>query len=218
MSDPMIIFENVTKKYPLYHHIVGGFKQLLFNPLVAIERFQNSHHNVLEEITLKVPRGEILGIVGKNGAGKSTLLGLILGVLRPTKGRVLVRGKALALLELSAGFHPDLSGRENILLKGVLLGRTRREVKSRVQAIINFADIGKFIDEPVRIYSQGMTARLGFAVIVCLDPEVLLIDDVLAVGDSDFKKKCTNQINLLRSAGTTVVMASHLLDELLRKC
>lgn len=163
----------------------------------------------LRDVTLSVVRGETLGIMGPNGSGKSTLLKCLAGILRPTAGTALVHGRAAALLELGAGFHPDLSGRENIMLNGLILGLSRREVRQKIDAIIDFADIGDFIDTQVRFYSSGMYLRLGFAVAAHIDPEVLLVDEILAVGDERFLRKCDEHIDRFRSGGGTVLMATH---------
>ncbi len=218
MSVPAVSFEKVNKTYPLYHHIVGGFKHFLFNFSDALRLMRTAKFVALKDITFQVSRGETLGIIGRNGVGKSTTLGLISGVLKPTSGRITTQGKILPLLDLGAGFHPDLTGRENIFLNGILLGHTRKLMKKKISEIIAFADLGDFIEEPTRIYSNGMLARLGFSVIVCLEPEVLLIDEVLGVGDIDFQKKCFNKMLELKKSGVTIVFVSHALDDILRIC
>ena len=140
------------------------------------------------------------------------------GVLKPTAGKITVSGRTLPLLDLGAGFHPDLTGRENIILNGVLLGRTQKQILSKMDAILSFADLGDFIDEPIRIYSGGMVARLGFSVIACLDPEILLIDEVLGVGDKNFQDKCFERILKLKQSGVTIVFISHNLQDILKIC
>jgi len=207
--EPTIIFENVSKTYPLYHHITGGIKNLIFHPIRGIKSLKYSRFQALKDISFNVKKGETLGIIGKNGAGKSTILGLIAGVLRPSKGRVIVNGRVSPLLELGAGFHPELTGRENIMLKGVLIGLTRSEVLAKMDEIVNFSELGDFIDQPVRIYSSGMLARLGFSIVASLDPEVLLIDEILAVGDMDFQKKCLQRMAVFKKRGVTIIFVSH---------
>jgi lipopolysaccharide transport system ATP-binding protein len=160
-------------------------------------------------MSFEVARGETLGIIGRNGAGKSTLLGLIAGVLRPTRGRVTLRGRVSPLLELGGGFHPELTGRENIVLNGVLLGMTRKEVAQRSDEIIEFSELRDFIDQPIRTYSSGMLARLGFSVVAHLDPEIILLDEVLAVGDAVFQRKCIQKMLEFKKRGTTIVFVSH---------
>ena len=163
-------------------------------------------------------KGETLGIIGKNGAGKSTILGLIAGVLRPNTGRVMVNGRISPLLELGAGFHPELTGRENIMLKGVLIGLTRSEVLKKIDEIIEFSELDDFIDQPVRIYSSGMLARLGFSIVASLDPEILLIDEILAVGDMDFQKKCIQRMTAFKKRGVTIIFVSHNLASVENIC
>ncbi|HOJ43375.1 MAG TPA: ABC transporter ATP-binding protein, partial [Syntrophorhabdaceae bacterium] len=201
MSDIAISFMDVTKTYPLYHHITGGLKGLIFHPVKAVKSLKSSHFLALKDISFDVKRGEAFGIMGKNGAGKSTILGLIAGVLKPTKGKIIVNGRISPLLELGAGFHPELTGRENIVLKGVLIGLTRRQIQDRMEEIIDFSELGEFIDQPVRIYSSGMLARLGFSIIANLNPDILLIDEILAVGDKDFQNKCIQRMLSFKNKG-----------------
>jgi len=166
----------------------------------------------LDGVTFSVQPGEALAIVGPNGAGKSTLLKLVSGILRPTSGTVEIEGRVTALIELGAGFHPEITGRENALINGMLLGLSRREIEERMDEIAAFADIGEFFDLPVKTYSSGMYVRLGFAVAVLADPDILLVDEVLAVGDEAFTHRCLDQIARMRRAGVTLVMVSHDLD------
>lgn len=166
---------------------------------------------VLRDVCLQVPKGRTVGVIGRNGSGKSTLLKLMARILKPDRGSLAVNGKVAALIELGAGFHPELTGRENIMINGIILGLTRAEIRARMGAIIEFADIGEFIDYPVRTYSSGMYARLGFAVAVNVDPDVLLIDEVLSVGDADFSKKCYDALDRFKQAGKSIVVVSHSL-------
>ncbi len=162
-------------------------------------------HIALDGVNLSVDPGEAVAIIGPNGSGKSTFLKLAGGILRPTHGEVEVGGRVTALIELGAGFHPEISGRENVLINGMLLGLTRPEVEERMPAIIEFADIGDFIDQPVKTYSSGMYVRLGFAVAVSADPDILLIDEVLAVGDRAFTRRCLDRLARMRQRGVTMV-------------
>jgi lipopolysaccharide transport system ATP-binding protein len=218
MREQVIIFDHVNKSYPLYHHIAGGLKGFFLNLPKSIDSIKNSRYEALRDISFYVYKGETFGVIGKNGSGKSTTLGLIAGVLKPTKGKVVVKGRISPLLELGAGFHPELSGRENIVLNGVLCGLSRMEVLRKIDRIIEFSEIGDFIDQPVRTYSSGMTARLGFSVIANLDPEILLIDEVLAVGDIDFQEKCTDKMMEFKKNGVTIVIVSHSMTDVEKVC
>lgn len=166
----------------------------------------------LEDFDLKVGPGEAVGIIGPNGSGKSTVLKLITGILRPTRGSVAVDGRVTALIELGAGFHPEISGRENIIINGMLLGLSRKEVEDKLDEIVRFSGVGDFIDQPVKTYSSGMFVRLGFSVAVAVDPDILLIDEVLAVGDEAFMRRCLDRIARMRRQGVTLVIVSHDLD------
>jgi ABC-type polysaccharide/polyol phosphate transport system ATPase subunit len=166
----------------------------------------------LDGIDFAAAAGEAVALIGPNGSGKSTLLKLAGGILRPTAGTVEVDGRVTALIELGAGFHPEISGRENVLINGMLLGLSKREVEARIPEIVDFAGIGPFIDQPVKTYSSGMYVRLGFAVAVAVDPDVLLIDEVLAVGDEAFTQRCLDRLARMRRQGVTMVLVSHDLD------
>ncbi len=218
MQEPIIIFEKVSKSYPLYTHVKAGIKGFIFNFPKAIKELRGKRFEALKDISFEVYKGETFGVIGKNGAGKSTLLGLMAGVLKPTRGKVFVNGRVSPLLELGAGFSNDLTGRENIILNGVLLGMTRKEVFKKMDAIIEFSELGEFIDQPVRMYSSGMVARLGFSIAVHIDPEILLIDEVLAVGDINFQKKCLERMMEFKDKGVTMVFVSHSMDDVKRIC
>ena len=172
----------------------------------------------LRDVTLSVPRGKTFGLVGRNGSGKSTLLKLVTGIYTPTRGTVEVHGRISALLELGAGFHPDFSGRENIFVNGIILGMSRREIRARLEEIIEFSELADFIDEPVRTYSSGMYARLAFAVATHVDPEILLIDEILSVGDEHFGRKSAAKMEEFRKAGKTILLVTHDLSTLQRRC
>ena len=218
MREPIIVFDHVRKNFLLYKHITGGTKNLLFHLPRVLSSIKNSRYEVLTDVSFTINQGETFGIIGRNGAGKSTLLGLIAGVLKPSGGRVIVKGHASALLELGAGFHPELTGRENILLNGIILGLTKKEVLKKLDEIIEFSELGEFIDQPIRVYSNGMLARLGFSVVACLDPVILLIDEILAVGDSAFQKKCINKMMGFKKDKVTMVFVSHSMPDIIKIC
>ncbi len=174
--------------------------------------------DVLCGVSFDVPRGETWGIIGPNGAGKSTMLKLLTGIYRPDRGTVRVRGRLASLIELGAGFHPDFSGRENVLLNGIILGMTQREIASKFDEILRFAELEEFIDEPVRTYSTGMYMRLGFSIAVHVDPDVLFLDEVLAVGDESFSRKCRTRLSEFQADGKTLLMVSHDLTAVAGYC
>ena len=217
MKNKVIIFDKVVKSYPSYTHITGGIKNFLIHFNKSIRNFKK-RHVVLREISFEITQGECVGFVGRNGVGKSTILGMIAGVLKPDSRKIFVKGRVSPLLELGAGFHPDLTGRENIILNGILLGMTKKEVLSKIDSIIEFSGIKDFIDQPIRIYSSGMVARLAFSVIAHLDPEILLIDEILAVGDIEFQKKSYNKILEFKQKRITIVLVSHSLENIKMLC
>ncbi len=218
MSEAVIIFDKVCKSYPFYQSIKGGFKNFLIHLPKTLHGMKKTRFEVLHDISFKVYKGETFGIIGRNGAGKSTILGLIAGVLKPSKGSIAVKGKISPLLELGGGFHPDLNGKENILMNGVLLGLTKNKVLQKMDKIIQFSEIGDFINQPIRTYSSGMVARLGFSIIAYLDPEILLIDEGLAVGDIEFQKKCVNKAMEFKKSGVTIVFVSHSVNLIKKIC
>jgi len=212
-----IQFDGVSKKFILHHERARSFQELV----VGLFRRNNRSREefwALRDVSFAVERGETVGIIGPNGAGKSTVLKLISRIIEPTSGQIAVRGRIGALLELGAGFHPDLTGRENIYLNGSILGLSRAEIRRRLDDIIGFAELERFIDVPVKHYSSGMFVRLGFSVAVHTDPEILLVDEVLAVGDQAFQRKCIEQIMEFRCAGCTVVLVSHDLQMIQHLC
>jgi ABC-2 type transport system ATP-binding protein/lipopolysaccharide transport system ATP-binding protein len=172
----------------------------------------------LKDVSFYVNRGEVFGLIGHNGAGKSTLLKLIARVLRPTKGRVLVKGKVAPLLEFGAGFHPELTGRENVYLNGAMLGFTQDEMDAKFQDIVDFAELWDFIDAPLRTYSSGMWARLGFSVATDVDPDILIIDEILSVGDEAFQRKSMDRITSFRDKGVSILFVSHNMDAISQMC
>lgn len=207
MREIAVSFDRVSKSYPLYKEF-RGIKNVLFDLTKHISR-HSPQFEALRDISFEVYKGEKFGVIGRNGAGKSTTLGLVAGVLRPTSGRVVVNGRIFPLLSLGAGFHPELSGKENIILNGILMGLTRREVLQKLEEIIEFSELEEFINRPVRVYSSGMLARLGFSVVAHLDPEILLIDEVLGVGDIKFQKKCQEKMMEFRQGNVTMIIVSH---------
>ena len=212
MSESMISVEKLAKEFQLSHSGVGSLKtMLLWWKKRTIERLE-----VLRGVSFEVARGECVAVVGRNGAGKSTLLSLLARVYKPTSGSVSVRGRVAPLLELGAGFHPDLTGIENVFFNGVVLGLTRKQIAERLDMIIDFADLRRHIDAPVRTYSSGMLARLGFSVAVHVDADVLLVDEVLAVGDFEFEQKCYARIEDFRAAGGTILFVSHQMESVRR--
>jgi lipopolysaccharide transport system ATP-binding protein len=214
----IIVFDKVYKTYPRYYEITGGIKRVLFNLRTTLKNLKSFKYDALQDISFSVKKGEAIGFIGRNGAGKSTLLGLMAGVLRPTSGTISVKQRISPLLELGGGFHSDLTGRENIKLNGVLLGLSLKEVLKKMQMIIDFSELGEFIDQPVKAYSSGMKARLGFSVVAHLDPEILLIDEVLGVGDAKFREKCRDKIHDFKKKGVTIVLVSHSMSEVSEIC
>lgn len=172
----------------------------------------------LKDINFSVKEGEVLGIIGRNGAGKSTLLKLLSKITAPTTGEIRIKGRVGALLEVGTGFHPELTGRENIFLNGSILGMTKTEIKSKFDEIVDFAGVAKYVDTPVKRYSSGMVVRLGFAVAAHLEPEILVVDEVLAVGDADFQEKCINKMNAVSKQGRTVLFVSHNMTSVMQLC
>ncbi|WP_035107504.1 ABC transporter ATP-binding protein [Desulfovirgula thermocuniculi] len=196
---------DLWKKFRIYHERVLSLKERV----IFWGRQKTEDFWALKGVNLTVPKGTTVGLIGRNGSGKSTLLKIISRILYPTKGEVRVNGRVSTLLELGAGFHPDFTGRENIFLNASILGLTRKEIKERLDEIIAFAELGDFIDNPVRNYSSGMYMRLGFAVAVHVNPDILLIDEVLAVGDLAFQEKCLAKIRELQHRGATIILVTH---------
>ncbi len=213
-----VVFENVSKEYTLYKTFTTGFKGFILNLRNSLREIKNNKLKALDNISFKIFKGESVGIIGQNGAGKSTVLSLIAGTLKPSSGRVTVEGRVAPLLELGAGFHPELTGIENIILNGVLLGMRKREIIPRLESIINFSELGEFIYQPIKTYSSGMLARLGFSVAIHTDPEILLIDEILAVGDFKFQEKCINKLLEFKEKGITIVIVSHSIDDVRKLC
>jgi lipopolysaccharide transport system ATP-binding protein len=212
-----IRMDHVSKAYTRHRHFTGGLKASLLHLPDIIRQVRTEHFLALDDVSLEVRKGEAVGIIGGNGSGKSTMLALIAGVIQPQAGTMEVHGRVAPLLELGAGFHYELTGRE-IVLNGVLMGLTRREVADRIDAIVAFSGLEAWLNEPIRTYSSGMVARLGFSVAVHLDPEILLVDEILAVGDAHFQAKCYERLEEFRRRGVTIVIVTHALTEVRRLC
>src|SRR5580693_9351092 len=216
MSDDAIIkVENLGKKYRIQHQQANGmrynalrdvlaekFRRLIRNPRSAAGDLQRVEDFwALKDVSFEIKRGEVVGIIGRNGAGKSTLLKILSRITEPTEGRVRIKGRVASLLEVGTGFHPELTGRENIFLNGAILGMSRAEIRKKFDEIVAFAEVEKFLDTPVKHFSSGMYVRLAFAVAAHLEPEILIVDEVLAVGDAEFQKKCLGKVEEVSSHG-----------------
>ena len=214
MSNPVVVAEHVSKKFRMYRERNNSIK-------AAVMRGGRAKVDVfwaLDDVSLEVQQGSTTGLVGANGSGKSTMLKCLARILRPDKGAVSTVGKMSALLELGAGFHPELTGRENVFLNGAILGLKQRELQLRFDDIVDFAGIGQFIDEPVKNYSSGMYVRLGFSVAINVEPDILLVDEVLAVGDEAFQRKCLERFAELKHNGKTVIIVSHSMQSVVNMC
>ncbi len=214
MNDVSIKVENVTKVYRLYEKPMDRLKEAL-NPL---KKCYHKEHYALKNVSFEIKKGETIGIIGVNGAGKSTLLKIITGVLNPSSGNVYVNGKISALLELGAGFNPEYTGLENIYLNGTMMGFSKSEIDERLDSILKFADIGDFVHQPVKTYSSGMFVRLAFAVAINIDPEILIVDEALSVGDVFFQAKCYKKFDEFKKMGKTILLVSHSLNSILKYC
>lgn len=233
MTNTVISVENLSKTYRLGQIGTGTFSHDLNvwwaklrgkpNPMLRIGEKDHGNRNgeelyALRDVSFTVQQGEVLGIIGRNGAGKSTLLKILSRVTAPTSGKIKVKGRIASLLEVGTGFHPELTGRENIYLNGAILGMKRDEITRKFDEIVNFSEVEKFIDTPVKRYSSGMYVRLAFAVAAHLDPEILVVDEVLAVGDAEFQKKCLGKMGDVAKEGRTVLFVSHNMDSIERLC
>jgi ABC-type polysaccharide/polyol phosphate transport system ATPase subunit len=216
--NPAVIFDEVTKEFRVHDPDRAGIKALLLRPKLLFRPPRDDNFVALDRVSLHVEQGETFGIIGHNGAGKSTILALIGGILRPTAGRVRAVGRVCPLLHLGVGFSQEISGRENAVLNGVLLGLRRHEAEANLDAVIDFAELGRFIDQPMKIYSTGMQMRLGFSIAVHAKPDLLLIDEALSVGDAEFSARCLERIVTLKRHGVTIVFVSHDLAALESIC
>lgn len=213
-----IKFKSVTKDYTLHSNLPYGIKGVLLSPIKTIKTLKTSKFRALDNLSFDIKSGEAVALIGKNGAGKSTILSLIAGVMKPTSGSVIVNGSIAPMLELGGGFHFELTGRENIVLNGCLLGFTKKEIQNKIEDIIAFSELGIFIDQPIRTYSSGMLARLGFSIISQMEPDIIIIDEVLAVGDQAFQEKCYSKINEFRTNGATILLVSHNMSDVEKIC
>ncbi len=215
---PVIRFENVSKRF----NFAASQPTTVLESIVSLFSRNSKREDktlwAVKKVTFDVLPGECVGIIGRNGSGKSTVLKLITGILRPTSGQVTVQGRLSALLELGAGFHHDLTGRENVFLNGSILGLSKEEMNRCYDSIVEFSNLGEFIDMPVKHYSTGMYMRLGFSIAVHVDPKVLLVDEILAVGDQPFQNKCIERINAMKRAGTTIIFVSHNIETIRTLC
>ena len=210
----IITVENVTKVYPLYDKAIDRLKETLS----PIKKCYHKDYYALNDISFSVKKGETVGIIGTNGSGKSTILKIITGVLTPTAGKVSVVGKISALLELGAGFNQDYTGMENLYMNGTMMGYTKEEMDAKIPEILAFADIGDFVNQPVKTYSSGMFVRLAFALAINVEPEVLIVDEALAVGDIFFQSKCYKRMNEIKEKGTTILMVTHDMSSIIKYC
>jgi len=215
-NDLSIFLNEVSVQYNIPSESIKTFKEYSIRLIQG--KIKRRKFYALNHINLDVKKGEIFGILGRNGAGKSTLLKVISRVLIPTEGRLWINGNISPLLQLGAGFHPELTGRENIYLNATLLGHKRSEINEKLEEIISFSDIGNFIEAPLRTYSSGMQARLGFAVATAWLPDILILDEVLSVGDAGFQQKCFDRMANFRDSGATVLMVSHAIDRIRTLC
>lgn len=229
MSNPILNVEHISKRYALggTAQLNASFREMLMSAISApFKRYKNLSGQVsesqlfwaLDDISFNVNQGEVVGIIGKNGAGKSTLLKILSRITTPTLGQVTIKGNVASLLEVGTGFHPELSGRENIYLNGAILGMRRKEIAAKFKDIIEFANIERFVDTPVKRYSSGMYVRLAFSIAAHLEPDILIVDEVLAVGDIEFQKRCLGKLNDIATQGRTVLFVSHNMSAINRLC
>ena len=209
-----IEIKHVTKSFKIYYDKASTLKE----HLLCWKRNESELYTALKDINLDIKKGETVGLIGVNGSGKSTLLKLMTKIIYPTKGEIITHGKLTSLLELGAGFHQDFTGRENIYFNAAIFGLTKQEIDKRLDEIIEFSELGEFIDNPVRTYSSGMYMRLAFSIAINVDAEILLIDEILAVGDQHFQEKCFNKLQELKESDKTIVIVSHSLDQIENLC
>ena len=214
MTEPVIRVDNITKSFRIYYDKSTNLKE----KALFAKRNRYEEHDVLKGISFEVMPGEAIGIIGANGCGKSTLLKMLSRIMYPDSGTIEMKGRVSALIELGAGFHPDMSGRENIYTNAAIFGLSRKEIDERLQRIIDFSELGEFIDNPVRTYSSGMYMRLAFSVAINVDADILLVDEILAVGDAAFQAKCFNRMREIKASGTTIVIVSHSLGQIEQIC
>src|ERR1700720_2249848 len=211
-----IEFQNVVQRFRRIQERPDTLREVFAK--IVRRRQQLQVFEAVKQVSFVISKGETVGLIGRNGSGKSTILKIVAGVYAPSEGAVKVQGTIAPLIELGAGFHHELTGRENILLNGLLLGLTRRQIREREESIIEFAELGDFIDSPVKQYSSGMYMRLAFAVATEVDPDILIIDEILGVGDAGFQRKCFDRIEDFRRAGKTILLVSHAMDNIRKLC
>ena len=199
----------VSKKFKVYYDKGNSLKERV----LFWKRGRYEERWVLRDISFEIKKGEVIGLIGENGCGKSTMLKLLTRIMYPTKGQIEIKGRVSSLLELGAGFHPDMSGRENIYMNASIFGLTKREIDKRMEEIISFSELEAFLDNPIRTYSSGMYMRLAFSVAINVDADVLLIDEILGVGDMNFQKKCFDKLKEIKDKGTTIVIVSHSMEQ-----
>ncbi len=215
VTAPAIVVDDVAKRFKLFSDRRTNLKE------AVVKRKRRTRYEefwAVDGVSLQIPEGSTFGLVGHNGSGKSTLLKMIAGIHRPTRGKITSTGRISALLELGAGFHPELSGRENVYLNGAILGMSRKRIDAAMDEIIDFSGLDQFIDVPVKVYSSGMYVRLGFAIAVTLDPEILVIDEIIAVGDEEFQRRCFDHLHKLRRRGVTIVFVTHSMGLVQQLC
>ncbi|MFJ3035362.1 ABC transporter ATP-binding protein [Curtobacterium pusillum] len=214
MTEAAVTVEHVSKRFRMYKERNDSLKSMVM-------RGKKSVHEdfwALKDVSFEVPQGKTFGLIGKNGSGKSTLLKCLAKILWPEEGSITARGKQASLLEVGSGFHPELSGRENVFLNGSILGMSRKEVTRKFDEIVSFSGVGHFIDQPVKNYSSGMYVRLGFSVAVAVTPDILVVDEVLAVGDATFQKRCRTKFKEMKEEGRTVILVSHSMSTVKDMC
>lgn len=214
--DSIIKVDNVSMHFRMDKNKTTSLKEWVVTHLLGKQQYEEFH--ALSNVSFEVKRGEIVGIIGRNGAGKSTLLKVISGIYKPTSGTVVTAGRVAPMLELGSGFDPELSGHDNIFLNGAILGFSEEFLKSKYDEIVAFSELGEFIDMPIKTYSSGMLARLAFAVATMIEPEILIVDEILAVGDAAFQEKSRNRMMEMMSGGTTVLFVSHSLNQIRTMC
>lgn len=214
IGETVITVDHVSKDFKLYFDKGRSLKE----KLLFWKRNRHEIREVLNDVSFTVKKGESIGLIGRNGCGKSTMLKMLTRIYYPNKGKIKVDGRVSSLIELGAGFHPDMTGRENIYINASIFGLSRKEIDKRVESIIDFSEIRDFIDNPVRTYSSGMYMRLAFAVAISVDADILLIDEILAVGDANFQAKCFNKLKELKSQGITIVLVSHSMNSISDFC
>ena len=218
MPEAVVRCDQVTKRFYYYTHRTESLRELFIRSVRRQPTHVRRADFTLKDFSLSVSKGESVALIGPNGSGKSTALRLIAGIYQPTTGTVDTHGRLAAVIELGAGFHPELTGAENVALYGAVMGLARAEIGARFEDIVAFAEIGEFIDVPVKYYSSGMQARLAFAVTVCVEPDILLLDEVLAVGDQSFRERCLDRLRQFKARGGTLVIVSHDLDTVATLC